>query len=377
MMAQARENATQPGPLTPSKHRKHTNSLLDRSYAQLEAREDRIEWLLSALEFRNPRKNYRESEFEVEELEEMMNEMSDADADEAPRRGFGVYLEASKTIEQIKAPKNAKSQPATLPSNRAASSSTTKGAPPLATAPTLSSPLPRKPVPTSKDARPTAKISKARFNELRKSQANTRPATGSNRMATEVAGDRHPGPGPSKPAGSSQARPRGNGNPSEARPPAPKSARPPAPNSARPHASNSARHPVPPNNTQQPARPEGAQRPPRRENAHHPAPPENARRPAPTNGNSRGVRHPLPDNGKHRNALPAAQIVTPDDDADDADNIDDANDANEDDEADGAHDNEPPRRDPPKKRSKKMDAQLREFGEATPISFPTLGGGIL
>ncbi|KAG9095383.1 hypothetical protein FRC06_009851 [Ceratobasidium sp. 370] len=311
VLAQTQGNTTQPGPLTPSKHRKHQGNLLDQPYTQLETREDQKEWLLLKLELRNSRKNYWEYELEVEELKELMDEASDADMDEGPQRGIGISVETSKTIEEIKAPKH------------------TIAAPP-ASAPNLSS---RKPVPTPKDARPTTKVLKARVNELQNMKVNTHPATDSNRTATNLAGNQHPGSGPLKPTGSSQVRLRGDGDSPKACCPAPYSGRPPIP----PHNTNA----------QQPPPPEGARHSaPHGEYVRHPAPPEKPRRPTPTNGNPHGGRHPpLPGNGEHGTAPPVVQIppANKDDDADDAATIDNADNADnndaDNDDADDSEDN--------------------------------------
>ncbi|KAG9088544.1 hypothetical protein FRC06_001977 [Ceratobasidium sp. 370] len=355
MLAQSRDNATQPGPLSPSKRRRR--NLLDYAYSELETREDRIEWLLSKLELRNPRKNYRKFEFEVEELEEMMNEMSDADMDmdmdEAPRRGVGIYVEAMRTHEQVKAPKNAKSQPAVLTSSRASdSSTTTKEAPLPASAPPLAPSSSRKPAPTSSTTRSTAKVSKARFKELRNMAANMRPAAASNHRATEASGNQRPGSVPSKPTGSSQAHSQGTTL----------HARHPAPNSTRHPVPSSTRHPNP-------------------NSAGRPTPPERPRHSAPTNGTSRGVRHPPhSDNGERHKAPLVARVAAADDDVDNPGNIGNANvdgaddeadeaddDEADDDEADEADDNEAQRRNRRKRGAKKLDAQLRNFGPAIPI----------
>ncbi|KAG9079318.1 hypothetical protein FRC06_007830 [Ceratobasidium sp. 370] len=275
----------------------------------------------------------------------MIGDVSDVDGDEAmlhddgpPQHGIGVS-KAAKTYEQVKAPKSAKS-------------STTKGAPPLASPPGLVlSSSARKPSSTQ----PTAKVSKARVEELRNKQAiKACPATASHHTPTEVVGDRHPGPVPSKLTGSSQGCPQGMGGASEVC------------------------HPAPPNNPRQPA-PEGARHPaPPEQSAHRPAPPDTTRRPAPTNGTSRVVKHPQsptngashvvkrpqrPSNGEHSNAPPAARTAAAGNDANNAEDTEDAEDT------DGAddEDDKTPQHDWPKKKSKRVDVRLRDFGEATPI----------
>ncbi|KAG9092541.1 hypothetical protein FRC06_011884 [Ceratobasidium sp. 370] len=343
MSAQSRDNAMQPGPLSLIKRQK--SNLLNQPYNHLQNREDRKEWILLALELRNSRKNYRGLELEVEELEEMIGDASDVDGDEAtlrddgpPQRGIGVS-KAAKTYEQVKAPKSAKS-------------SMTKGAPPPASPPGLVlSSSARKP----SSAQPTAKVSKARVEELRNMQAiKACPATASHHTPTEVVGDRRPGPVPSKLAGSSQGRPQGTGGASEVR------------------------HHAPPNNPRRPA-PEGARHPaPPEQSAHRPAPPDTTRRPAPTNGTSRVVKHPqsptngasrvvkhppCPSNGERSKAPPAAQTATAGNDANNAEDTEDAEDTNGADD----EDDETPQHDRPKKKSKRVDARLWDFGEATPI----------
>ncbi|KAG9093006.1 hypothetical protein FRC06_011714 [Ceratobasidium sp. 370] len=373
MLAQSRDNATQPGPLSPSKRRKHMDNLLDHAYGELETREDWMEWLLSALELRDPRKNYCKFEFEVEELEEMMNEMSDADMDEVPPHAVGVYPETLKTYEQVKAPNNPKSQPAILPSHRATSSST---APPPVSPPGLVLSSSGKPVPALSSARPTTKVSKARFNELHNLQAKMRPTTTSNHEATKVVGGQHPAPTSSEPAHSSRAHhpapdgaqhptpPTGARHPGVRHPAPAIGVRHPAPPTGIQHPTppTCTRYPTPPHNPQQLAPPQGPR---------CPALPRSARSSAPSNNPSHDIRQALrPNNSEHGNVPPAAQngkhgnvaqIGTANDGNEATEDAEDANDVED------ADDNAASRRDRPKKRPKKMDAQLRDFGEATPV----------